>query len=161
MKPPSLGRRISHLAEERPDAPGLVFIALDGAEPAFTWRQLDRRSSQLAGALAERGLGLGDRLGIGLRNSPQFVFAVFAAWKLGAVPVPMRWDLPDWELGRLRAAIDGKVHLGEEDLRWIDTTAERDVPGLPDVIAPQSNGTVPRSAATKVNRSALIEARGG
>ena len=59
---------------------------------------------------------MGDRLGIGLRNSPQFALAAFAAWKLGAVPVPMRWDLPDWELGRLREAIDGKVHLGEEDL---------------------------------------------
>ena len=37
-------------------------------------------------------------VGIGLRNSPAPVLAAFAAWKLGAVPVPVRWDLPDWEL---------------------------------------------------------------
>ena len=92
------------------------------------------------GALADRGVGYGDRLGIGLRNSPEFVWGAYAAWKLGAVPVPMRWDLPDWELTRLREAIDGKVHLGEDDLDWIASTADREVPDLPDVISPQSNG---------------------
>jgi bile acid-coenzyme A ligase len=66
--------------------------------------------------------------------------AVFAGWKLGAVPVPMRWDLPDWELTRLRETIDGKVHLGEDDLSWIDATATREMPDLPDVVAPQANG---------------------
>ena len=39
----------------------------------------------------------------------------------------MRWDLPDWELTRLRQAIDGKVHLGEEDVAWLDGTAEREL----------------------------------
>ena len=136
----SFGRRIADLAAERPDEIVLTFIADDGTEPSFTGPELHRRSSQLAGALAERGLGLGDRLGIGLRNSPQFALAVFAAWKLGAVPVPMRWDLPDWELTRLRETIDGKVHLGEDDLAWIDATASRAVPELPDVVAPQANG---------------------
>jgi bile acid-coenzyme A ligase len=136
----SIARRISDLAGERPDEWAFTYIAVDGREPSFTWSELHRRSSQLAGALAERGLGLGDRLGIGLRNSPQFVLAALAAWKLGAVPVPMRWDLPDWELNRLREAIDGKVHLGEEDLGWIDATAEREVPEFPDVISSQSNG---------------------
>jgi bile acid-coenzyme A ligase len=52
----------------------------------------------------------------------------------------MRWDLPEWELDRLRQAIDAKVHLDEHDLEWIDATAERDVPELPDVVSPQSNG---------------------
>ena len=120
---------------ERPDEVVWRFVATNGDESTFTWPELDRRSAQLASALAERGLGKGDRLGIGLKNSPQFVLAVLAAWKVGAIPVPMRWDLPDWELGRLREAIDGKVHLGEEDLEWIDATAEREVPDLPDPIA--------------------------
>ena len=136
----SIPARMRDLVEERPDEVVWRFVATDGSETTFTWPELDRRSGQLAGALAERGLGLGDRLGIGLRNSPQFVLAVLAAWKLGAIPVPMRWDLPDWELDRLREAIDGKVHLGEDDLEWIDATAEREVPDLPDVVAPRSNG---------------------
>src|SRR5437868_6096732 len=136
----SIARRIRDFVAARPDERVFRFIGEDGAEPVFTWAELDRRSSQLAGALAERGLGFGDRLGIGLRNSPQFALATYAAWKLGAVPVPMRWDLPDWELGRLREAIDGKVHLGEDDLEWIDATAAREAPELPDVVAPNANG---------------------
>jgi len=136
----SIPSRIRELVADEPDTEVFRFIAADGREPAFTWPDLDRRSSQLAGTLAERGLGFGDRLGIGLRNSPQFVLAALAAWKLGAVPVPMRWDLPDWELGRLRAAIDGKVHLAEGDVEWIDASAGREVPELPDVVSPQANG---------------------
>src|SRR4051812_29595951 len=133
-------RRIAQLADERPHDRAFTFIADDGSEPSFTWPELHLRSSQLAGALADKGLGLGDRLGIGLRNSPHFALSALAAWKLGAIPVPMRWDLPEWELDRLREAIDGKVHLGEEDRAWIDATAERAVPDLPDVTSPQSNG---------------------
>ena len=140
MEPVSLVSRLRALASERPDEEAFWYIATDGREVGQTWADLDRRSSQLAGALAERGLGYGDRLGIGLRNSPEFVWAAFAAWKLGAVPVPMRWDLPAWELSRLREAIDGVVHLGEEDLAWIAATADAEVPDLPDVISPQSNG---------------------
>jgi bile acid-coenzyme A ligase len=139
-RPVSLVQRIASLAAERGDERALVFVAADGSEPSLTFAELHDRSSQLAGALAERGLGFGDRLGVGLRNSPQFVLAVFAAWKLGAVPVPMRWDLPEWELERLRKVIDGRVHLDDADRAWIDATAERDVPVLPEVVSPQTSG---------------------
>jgi bile acid-coenzyme A ligase len=136
----SIPARVRELVADIPDEEVWRFVAIDGSEVTFTWRELDRRSSQLAGACAERGLGVGDRLGIGLKNSPQFVLAVYAAWKLGAIPVPMRWDLPAWELDRLREAVDGKVHLGAEDVDWIDATADREVPDLPDVVAPRANG---------------------
>ncbi|HYF45654.1 MAG TPA: AMP-binding protein, partial [Acidimicrobiales bacterium] len=136
----SIPGRIRELVAERGEEVVWHFVPAAGPDESFTWAELDRRSSQVAGALAERGLGFGDRLGIGLRNSPQFAFATLAAWKLGAIPVPMRWDLPDWELERLREAIDGKVHLGEEDLVWLDATVDRDVPDLPDVTSPRANG---------------------
>ncbi len=117
-------------------------LAQDGTESAFTWRDLDERSDRLADALAARGLGLGDRLGLGLRNSPQFVLGVFAAWKLGAVPVPVRWDLPEWELTRLREVVAAPVHLDEDAVPWIDGTADRDAPATapPDVLSPHSHG---------------------
>jgi bile acid-coenzyme A ligase len=139
----SIARRIRQLAEEHPDEDDVVFryIALDGSEPGFGWPSLDRRSSQLAGALAARGLRQGDRLAIALRNSPQFLFSVLAAWKLGAVPVPIRWDVPDWELGRLREVVDAVVFLQEEDIPWLEATADDPVPELPDAISPFFNGT--------------------
>jgi bile acid-coenzyme A ligase len=136
----SFARRVGRLAAERPDDVVYRHIGLDGSEPGFTWPWLDRRSGQLAGALAARGLGRGHRLGLALRNSPQFMLGVLAAWKLGAVPVPVRWDVPGWELARLREVIEPRVYLDPGDVPWIDATAGLDVPVLPDVVAPQVNG---------------------
>ncbi|MFD0851723.1 AMP-binding protein, partial [Actinomadura adrarensis] len=75
-----------------------------------------------------------------LRNSPQFVLSVFAAWKLGAVPVPVRWDVPDWELQRLREVIDPRLYLDPGDLPWIEAAADRPVPDLPYVVSPHMQG---------------------
>ncbi|HWA65390.1 MAG TPA: AMP-binding protein [Mycobacteriales bacterium] len=138
--PPSQASRIAAVAQERPDAAGYLQVRLDGSEEAVTFSWLDRRSSQLAGALAERGVGHGDRLALGLRNSPQFALAAFAAWKLGAVPVPVRWDLPDWELTRLREVIDAPVFFTTDDIPWIDETADRPVPELADTVSPHLQG---------------------
>jgi bile acid-coenzyme A ligase len=138
----SIASRIRQLAaEQRDDDAGYVHIGLDGSEPAFGWRLLDRRSSQVAAAFADRGLRLGDRLAVALRNSPEFMFSVLAAWKLGAVPVPVRWDLPDWELGRLRAVVDARIFLTADDLPWLTATAGDAAPEFPDVISPEFNGT--------------------
>ena len=106
----------------------------------MTTAELDRRSSQLAGAMSTRGLGVGDRLALGLPNSPELFMAAFAGWKLGATPIPVRWDLPEWELDRLREVIGARVHLGDDDLPWICSTADADVPDLPDVVAPRMHG---------------------
>ena len=137
---PSYGERIRQLATELPDVPVYRHVALDGTERVCDWQELHGRSSRLADALAERGLGLGDRLGIGLRNSPEFVIATFAAWKLGAIPVPVRWDVPDWELARLREVIAPKIYLSPEDLPWIMETADRPDVELPFVFGPRAHG---------------------
>lgn len=136
----SVARRLRDLAAVRGGEPAYRHVGADGGEAAFTWDDVDRRSSQVAAALAERGLGTGDRLSIGLRNSPHFLLGVLAAWKLGAVPVPMRWDLPAWELGRLEEAVGAAVRLGEDDRGWIDATAAAGVPDLPDAVSPHMYG---------------------
>ncbi|MQY25960.1 class I adenylate-forming enzyme family protein [Nocardia aurantia] len=135
-----LGRRIRDLGAGSPGEIAYRHIGTDGSEPAVTWGELDDRSSRLAGALAKRGVGQDDLLGIGLRNGPRFVLSTFAAWKLGAVPVPVRWDVPDWELDRLREVIRPRVYLGDADLAWIDEALELERPTLPDAIAPYSHG---------------------
>jgi bile acid-coenzyme A ligase len=136
----SYASRIGQLASERPDDPVLRMILLSGSEPVYTWAELHRRSSQVAAALAGRGLGHGDRIALRLRNSLELVLSVFAAWKLGAVPVPVRWDLPEWELERLHQVIEPKVALTTDDLSWLCSTAALEVPSLPDAVSPQENG---------------------
>lgn len=128
------------LAGERPDDVAYTHLAIDGTERAVSWAELDRRSSQVAGVFAQRGVGYADFVGLGVRNSPELVFAVFAAWKLGAIPVPVRWDVPDWELERLKQAIAPKLYVSPEDLDWIGATVEAPVPELADVVSPNANG---------------------
>ena len=53
----------------------------------ITWAEVDRLSSALAVGLADLGVRPGDRVGVYLQNVPQFVIAMVAAWKAGAVMV--------------------------------------------------------------------------
>lgn len=69
---------------ERPDAPALLFKGR-----AVSWRALDESSDAFAGALAALGVRRGDRVAAILPNCPQFFVVELAAWKLGAVAVPL------------------------------------------------------------------------
>ncbi|MGW5637634.1 long-chain-fatty-acid--CoA ligase [Streptomyces sp. NPDC003832] len=80
----------------RPDKPALRHL---GA--TTTWAQLSRRSLQLAAALADRGVGAGDRVATLTLNHPWFVETVFAANSLGAMAVPLNVRLAPPELGHI------------------------------------------------------------
>lgn len=148
--------RVRQLARDLPATPVCRQVAADGTEVTFTWPDLDRRSSQLAGALATRAVGVGDRLCLGLPNSSSFVLSVLAAWKIGAVPIPVRWDLPEWELSRLRDVVTPAQYLGRSDIPWIEDSAELEVPELPDAVSPQVNG-ICSSGSTGLPKVILIE----
>ena len=69
---------------ERPDAPILLF---KGA--SLSHGTLDALANALASALAQLGVKRADRVALLLPNSPQFLIAELAAWRLGAVIVPL------------------------------------------------------------------------
>lgn len=71
-------------ADSDPDGPLVRYF-----DTSLTYRAIDRMSDALAVALAEQGMGRGDRLAVVLQNVPQYFFAIVAAWKLGAIPVPI------------------------------------------------------------------------
>ena len=135
----SFGERIAQLAESDPTSSVVRVAAVDGTETAVTWPELHRRSTQMARGLLERGATEGGRVAVALRNSPEFVMTVLAAWKLGAVPVPVRWDLPEWERERVLDVIDG-VSVGVDDLAWLESTRELDLTPLPPAVPPMTNG---------------------
>jgi long-chain acyl-CoA synthetase len=53
----------------------------------LTWAELDRMSDALAVGLSRLGVRPGDRVGVYLQNVPQFVIAMVATWKAGAIMV--------------------------------------------------------------------------
>ena len=136
----SYGRRLTDLAAADGDRVALVVAAPDGAEQAWSWALLEARANQIARAMSSRGVGEGDRVSLALPNSATTIAAVFAAWKLGAVPVPVRWDLPDWECDRLLAVVDAALTLRHDDLGWLEATTDLDDAPLDDRIPERTHG---------------------
>ncbi|WP_324274208.1 AMP-binding protein [Blastococcus brunescens] len=71
-----------------------------------TWREFDDRASRLAGYLAEAGTGPGDRVGIGLYNSPEYLESLLAVLKLRAVPVNVNYRYREAELEQVLELAD-------------------------------------------------------
>ncbi|WP_182348458.1 AMP-binding protein [Tomitella gaofuii] len=71
-------------AAAAPDAPLVRYF-----DTTLTFAEVDGMSDALAVALSEHGLAKGDRVVVVLQNIPQYFPVVLAAWKIGAVPVPI------------------------------------------------------------------------
>ena len=56
-------------------------------ETPISARRIDRLPDGLAVALQEQGVKRGDRVALYMQNDPQYVIAMLAAWRLGAVIV--------------------------------------------------------------------------
>lgn len=100
-----------------------------------TYRELWDLSGKLAGWLAERGIGGGDRVGIIAKPSVGWAVAFFAIQRLGAVVVPMDAGLQPREVARLMAESEAKL-LFCAPHRYHELTAlTGTVPSLKDVVA--------------------------
>lgn len=60
-----------------------------GAVTEYTFNQLSRLSDRLANGLKGLGLGVGDRIGIVLPQRPEAALTHLAAYKVGAITVPL------------------------------------------------------------------------
>jgi long-chain acyl-CoA synthetase len=89
--------------------------ALHYFDGALGYGDLDQLSDRLAAWLAARGLGAGDRIAIVLQNTPAFVIAVLAAWKRGAIPVPINPMNRERELRLLCGDAQPKVVICHPD----------------------------------------------
>ncbi|UGT39968.1 acyl-CoA synthetase [Nocardia yamanashiensis] len=66
-------------------------VAVICGERRATYRELDERANRLAHQLAARGIGKGDHIGVYSRNSIEAIEAMYAAFKLRAVPVSVNY----------------------------------------------------------------------
>jgi O-succinylbenzoic acid--CoA ligase len=83
-RPASLNALWTGAVASRAEAEALVWSA-----GRLTYAELDARCARVAGGLARRGIGAGDRIAILCANEPEFVVALLAALRLGAIAVPM------------------------------------------------------------------------
>lgn len=88
----SLSRVLAHWCESQPDA-----LAIAHEEASITFAELEASTNRLARAYQELGVGKDDFVMVGLANGIEFFEACFAAWKLGATPLPVSAKLPVYE----------------------------------------------------------------
>ena len=71
------------------DKPALIFVGGPGGEQRFTFREIQRRANQMANFLTAIGVSKGDRVAILLPQCPETAFTHVAAYKMGAVALPL------------------------------------------------------------------------
>ena len=76
-----------------PDHPALIF---NGKVTDFA--SLEAQVASMAGWLAARGVGSGDRVAIYTRNHPESFILLFAVSRIGTMMVPLNWRLSEEEL---------------------------------------------------------------
>jgi bile acid-coenzyme A ligase len=153
-----LGSQVSQLAQRAPDQPA---ITCEGR--TITRAELDASTNRLARVYQERGVGIGDYVTIVLPNSIEFLQAVIAAWKVGAVPQPLPPRLPEAEFEALLALHPRALVVGRADpygeipslpMDFVPDPALSDAP-LPEAVSPSWKSM---ASGGSTGRPKLIEA---
>lgn len=76
---------------------------------SYSFTELIELAEGYAAELQDRGIGHGDRIVLQLQNSLQFVLTAFAAWRVGAIVVPVSPMYGVGELGKITGDSGAKV----------------------------------------------------
>jgi 3-oxocholest-4-en-26-oate---CoA ligase len=121
----SFGTIWEAIARALPDAPAISEPGRD-----YTYGEFEDRSARLASALADAGIGPGDKVACYLYNGAVYLETVFAAFKIGAVPVNANYRYTGDELSALLADADAKALVFSGELGANVTHAARHLPLL-------------------------------
>lgn len=110
--PLTLGGVLRAQADRHPDVPFIVF-----GDSSWSFCRLETESTSLAAALAELGVGPGDRIAIDLPNWPEFAITLFAAAKLGATVVPLNPELAPRDVRFMLRNSEATVVVAAEQYR--------------------------------------------
>jgi len=88
-----------------------------GPHVLLTYAQLHDRASRIAGGLTRRhGLKPGDRVALAMRNAPEYVELLFAAWIGGFVAVPINASLHPREIAWIIENSGARVRFGADGI---------------------------------------------
>ncbi|HJQ45103.1 MAG TPA: long-chain fatty acid--CoA ligase [Amycolatopsis sp.] len=104
--------------------PDSVVLRYSGGD--LTYAQLDERAARLATVFAEGGVGPGDRVAYLGLNSPSFLITMLAAFRLGAIFVPVNFRLAGPELRSVLQRSGSSVIVCEEGHRDIVDAVRRE-----------------------------------
>ncbi len=110
------GAVLDESAARWPEREAIVF-----GEQRITYRQLRVRADRFASGLLRLGVGRGDRVALWMTNSPEWIVAQFAVYKIGAIllPVYTRFKKSETEYA-LGQSETGTIILNDRFLGRID-----------------------------------------
>ena len=88
----NLGYWLSDARAAFPDRAALIDLSRSPPR-TVAYAELDERMDRVANLLTGAGVGIGDRVAIGIGNRFEFVEIMFGAMRCGAVPVPLNFKL--------------------------------------------------------------------
>ncbi|MEA2421799.1 MAG: medium-chain acyl-CoA synthetase [Thermoleophilaceae bacterium] len=116
------------------DRLALVALAADGSREEISFGQVSARSASLAGALVARGVRPGDVVMTMIGNRPEWVYAMVACFRIGAVVLPSTEQLRPRDLAARFDKVEPRLVVA--DRRNLDTLAASgfagDVMAVPD-----------------------------
>ncbi len=92
------------------------------SELRLTYEELNARANQVANGFLAAGIKKGERVGLLLMNSAEFMESYFALAKIGAVVVPLNWRLVPDELEFILKDSETRRLIFDTD--FVDTCAE-------------------------------------
>jgi len=116
-------------ARRLPDRAAVCF-----GEESLTWRELDRRTDNLAAALQALGLRPGDRVSIMLPNSIAFLISYWAAIKAGGVASPLNTMYRQDEISYVLRNAASRVIIADPEFLPLLDLAWPDAPELEHLI---------------------------
>ena len=104
--------------------------AVHAGRRSVTWAQFDDRAARLAGSLAGEGIGPGDRVGVALHNSPEYLESLYAVLKLRAVPVNVNYRYGAAELEQVVRLTRMRAVVADADMADVIGAVAHRVPEL-------------------------------
>lgn len=156
-------------AERVPDRVHIHLREDGGGETPLTYDWLWRAAQAVAGGLAERGIGRGDRVAIMLRTEQRFFPTFIGTLMAGCVPVPL---YPPFRLDRIEEYVhrqvailrnaEARLLLTFDEVERVAALLVRQVPSLHSVATAENvDGEPRRPVAATADEPALIQYTSG
>jgi acetyl-CoA synthetase len=106
-----------------PESPAMIALGRDGTRKEISFGEVADRSARLAGTLASRGVGRGDVVMTVIGNRPEWVYAMVACFRIGAVVLPCTEQLRPKDLrARMDKVEPRAIVVDERDLGTVEET---------------------------------------
>lgn len=115
-------------------APGKHFLFSEADGRRFTFAEFDQAVNRTARLLETHGVGRGDAVSLLMPNSPEYLIAYFACWKLGALAGPINSLLKAHEISFVISDSEAKALMVHSDFLPSIDRIRNELPTLQAVI---------------------------